>query len=79
MKSARDTRQMVSGLPMRLAIAQATMLTSSRPVHATKNWQCSTSARCSTSSLVPLPEMNSTSTDAKTSATTGSWSMTNTS
>ena len=71
-KSARDTRQMVSGLPSRLARAQATMLTSSRPVAATKTSALATLARASTSALVPLPVTNSTSIDWKTSATSGS-------
>lgn len=77
--SGRDTRQMVRGRPSRLARAQATMLTSSRPVAATNTSACRTPARVSTSSLVPLPSTNSTSIAWKASPTTGSWSMTNTS
>ncbi len=50
---------MVSGLARRLAIAQATMLTSSSGVVATKNRASLMPARSSTSSLVPLPTMNS--------------------
>ena len=71
-KSARDTRQIVSALPSRLARAQATMLTSSRPVAATKTSAPATLARASTSVLVPLPVTNSTSIVWKTSATSGS-------
>ena len=58
---SRHQADRLAGCAMRLAIAQATMLTSSRPVHATKNCARSIPARRSTSSLVPLPTMNSTS------------------
>jgi len=54
---------MVSALLSRLASAQATMLTSSRPVAATKTSARATLALARTSALVPLPTTNSASID----------------
>ena len=79
-KSSRDTKQMVCGLaqPAGQRAGHDVDLVETR-CRRRRTSAPATPARASTSALVPLPSRNSTSSDWKTSATSGSWSMTTTS
>ena len=78
-KSSRETKQIVCGEPSWLAMPQATMLTSSRPVQAMKTSARSVPAWPSTSADVALPTTISTSSFSRRSVAAGEMSMTVTS
>ena len=67
-KSSRETKQIVCGEPSWLAMPQATILTSSRPVQAMKTSARSVPAALSTSADVPPPTRNWTSSFSNRSA-----------
>jgi hypothetical protein len=75
-RSSRDTTRNACGEPSRVAINEASTLTSSIPVADTRTSQRSTPASFGALWLVPLPRRNCTSRVLKRSATAGFWSTT---